>query len=131
MSRYESGRFVEHRNREHLEADGYEITRAAGSKGKLDLIGYKPGQLLFVQSKLLTVKLKPADWDRLRELAAWVGAVPILGTRDTVNGCQEFHSTAQCGTVLWELTGPYVPQRAAALQPRRLFRTDLYGEAAS
>lgn len=132
MSRYDTGRFVEHRNREHLEADGYVVMRAAGSKGKVDLTARKPRQLLDVQCKGLNVRLTGADWDRLRELAAWVGAVPILGTRDTVHGCQEFHSSAKCGTVLWELTGPYVPRLAAELQPRRLFRTDLlYGKAAS
>ena len=96
MSHYRAGRLVEHRNREHLEAEGYEVMRAAGSKGKRDLDAIKPGQQLFVQCKTLDTGLSHKDWDRLIELSAWVGAVPILGTRDTVNGCQESHSSVKC-----------------------------------
>jgi Holliday junction resolvase len=131
MTRYDTGRFVEHRVREHLVNDGYVVIRAAGSKGKIDLNARKPGQLLDIQCKGDGVRFSGADWDRLRELASWVGAIPILGTRDTVNGCQELHSSVKCGTVLWELTGPYVLRGQVGVQPRVLFRTDLYGEAAS
>lgn len=128
MSAYRAGRDVEHRNREHLEAEGYEVTRAAGSKGKADLIAYKPGQLLFVQCKLLAAPLTGRDWDHLRKIAGWVGAYPLLGTRSTVEGCQEFHGSQKCGTVLWHLTGPYVPRAAAGVQPKVPFRTDLLVE---
>lgn len=129
MSHYRAGRDVEHRNREHIEADGYQVTRAAGSKGKLDLIAYKPGELLFAQSKLAEAGLSAADWNRLIELASWVGAVPILAVRDTKLGCQEFHASAKCGTRLYRLTGPYLPRKAFALQPAEPFVTDRLAEA--
>jgi Holliday junction resolvase len=49
VTAYQVGRAFEHKTRDHLRSEGYEVTRAAGSKTKLDLIALKPGQLLFVQ----------------------------------------------------------------------------------
>lgn len=123
---YRSGRGVEYRNRDHLEADGYVVLRTAGSKGFVDLIGMKLGQLLLVQCKG-TGKLTGADWNRLLERAAWVGAVPILATRDVKAGCQELHRWPQpgkCGTVLYRLSGPYVPRMVFDMQPCEEFVTD-------
>lgn len=79
MSHYATGTRFEHKTRDDLAANGYEVVRAAGSKGstKADLIAMKPGQLLFVQCKR-SGALPPAEWDRLVEVAGWVGALPIL-----------------------------------------------------
>lgn len=79
MTHYETGTRFEHKVRDHLAANGYEVVRAAGSKGgsKLDLIALKPGQALFVQCKR-NGTLGPDEWDRVYEVAGWVGAVPIL-----------------------------------------------------
>jgi Holliday junction resolvase len=60
-----------------LESNGYVVTKAAGSKGKLDLIAVKPGELLFVQAKRHGV-IGPAEWDRVVELAGWVDATALL-----------------------------------------------------
>lgn len=76
---YGTGRNFEWKIRDDLTANGFEVLRAAGSKGssKVDLIAMKPGQLLFIQAKR-SGTLPPAEWDRLVEVAAWVGALPIL-----------------------------------------------------
>ena len=82
MSRYENGRRFEWATRDDLADNGYSVIRAAGSKGnaKVDLIAVKPGQLLFVQCKGPGA-LPPAEWDRLVEVAAWVGAIPVLAAK--------------------------------------------------
>jgi Holliday junction resolvase len=51
MTRYEGGRAFEYETRRHLEANGYWCARAAGSKGKADLIAIKDGEVLIVQCK--------------------------------------------------------------------------------
>ena len=78
-SHYGTGRRFEWKTRDDLAANGYEVLRAAGSKGssKVDLVAMKPGQLLFVQCKA-TGTLPPDEWDRLVEVSGWVGAVPVL-----------------------------------------------------
>jgi Holliday junction resolvase len=45
------GRRNEHRSREILEAAGYEVTRAAASKGVWDLIGLGEHDIVLVQVK--------------------------------------------------------------------------------
>lgn len=79
MSHYAAGARFEHKVRADLETNGYEVIRAAGSKGatKVDLAAFKPGQLLLVQVKR-NGTLPPDEWDHLIEVAEWVGAVPIL-----------------------------------------------------
>lgn len=128
MSNYAAGTRVEHHNRDHLTADGYVVLRTAGSKGFVDLIAIKPGQLLLVQSKG-NGRITAADWNQLLERAAWVGAVPILASRDLASGCREKHRPEQatpqrCATVLWRLSGLYVPRAPFARQPCELFLTD-------
>lgn len=79
MSHYAAGTRFEHKVRDHLIANGYEIMRAAGSKGstKIDLIAIKPGELLLIQCKR-TGLIGPAEWNRVFEVAGWVGAVPLV-----------------------------------------------------
>ncbi|HLT11558.1 MAG TPA: restriction endonuclease [Micromonosporaceae bacterium] len=79
MTAYGSGTRFERKTRTDLRDNGYEVIRAAGSKGasKVDLVAMKPGELLFVQCKAHGA-LPPAEWDRLVEVAGWVGALPIL-----------------------------------------------------
>ena len=74
---YAAGTRTEHKVRELLEAEGYVCARTAGSKGALDLLAVKPGELLMVQVKRSGV-LGPAGWNRLYELAVMAGAIPIL-----------------------------------------------------
>lgn len=79
MQRYAAGTRFEHKTRDDLRANGYEVVRAAGSKGgtKADLLAFKPGQLLLIQCKR-DGRLSPVEWDRLVEVASWVGGLAIL-----------------------------------------------------
>lgn len=77
MSNYRNGADFERKTRHDLEEQGYEVIRSAGSKGKVDLVAFKTGQILFVQNKLNGL-CAPAERSRLRDLAGMVGALPIV-----------------------------------------------------
>jgi Holliday junction resolvase len=79
MTPYEDGKRFEYATRDHLLDDGYWVTRAAGSKTKVDLIGIKSGQVLLVQCKRRGT-LSPAERAALLALAALLPgvAVPVL-----------------------------------------------------
>lgn len=81
MTGYAVGTRFERKVSKHLEENGYALVRAAGSKGgtKADLLAFKPGQLLLIQCKL-DGKLPAVEWDRIVEVAGWVGAVPLLAS---------------------------------------------------
>lgn len=114
MTHYRTGRDFEYRVRDDLTANGYDVMRAAGSKGgtKADLLAFKPGQLLLVQCKRRGV-LPPAEWNRLVEVAGWVQGVPILAAIP-VNGR---------GIEYQRLTGPKRPR--ARVQPIEPFSLDI------
>ena len=77
MSGYSDGRKLEYRVQADLEADGYWTIRAPGSKGKADVVAFKPGpEILFVQCKI-SGDMGPDERAALVELAARFGAVPI------------------------------------------------------
>ncbi len=118
MNHYRTGRAYEWVVRDDLAANGYVVSRAAGSKGnsKVDLFAFKPGQLLFVQVKR-TGALGPAEWDRLVEVAGWVGAIPVLAAK---GGRGE-------GVQYTRLLGPKV--RHARTQPCVPFLLDLLAAA--
>lgn len=109
MTQYAKGRRLEWKVRKDLVGNGYLVVRAAGSKGdtKADLIAIKPGQILFVQVKD-DGALPPAEWDRLVEVAGWVGAIPVLAAK---GGRGE-------GIRYTRLLGPKVPRaRTQAAEP--------------
>ena len=76
MSRYSDGYRLECAAREDLRANGYEVIRSASSKGKIDLVAFKAGEMLFVQCKANSV-ISPADRAALRQLAQLARAVPL------------------------------------------------------
>jgi Holliday junction resolvase len=116
MTQYDRGRRFEWKTRDMLRGDGYEVVRGAGSK-VIDLVAFKPGQQLLVGCKLTGVCSR-AEWDRLAEIAGWVGAIPILA----VNGPKGR------GVELWRLTGRRVRGAPMGRQPAELFRTDEVAE---
>ena len=118
-NRYATGTRFEHKTRDDLISNGYEVIRAAGSKGstKVDLVAVKPGSLIFIQCKA-TGTLPPAEWDRLVEVAGWVGAVPVLAA----NGPRGR------GIVYTRLLGPKRPR--ARTQPCEPFLLDEIAAAA-
>jgi len=74
---YVKGRKLEYATMADLEDNGYTCWRTAGSHGKTDIIALKPGELLFIQCKL-DGKAPPAERFKLRQLAQWAGASPLL-----------------------------------------------------
>lgn len=79
-SKYALGRSVEYQVRDRLRADGYFTVRAAASKGLIDLVAIKTGQVLFVQCKR-GGSLPPAEWNALFDAATSCDAVPVLAER--------------------------------------------------
>lgn len=118
MTHYRTGRDFEYRVRDDLAANGYEVMRAAGSKGgtKADLLAFKPGQLLLVQCKRRGV-LPPVEWNRLVEVSGWVRGIPVLAAIPA-NGR---------GIEYSRLLGPKRPR--ARVQPIEPFTIDLPGAA--
>jgi Holliday junction resolvase len=120
VSHYSRGRKFEWDIRDHLAENGYSVIRAAGSKGnaKVDLIALKPGQLLFIQAKT-SARIDPDEWNRLVEVAGWVGALPIVASK----------AGRGLGIRYERLLGPKVPR--ARTQPVEPFVVDeIVGAAA-
>lgn len=82
MAQYHTGRRFEWACRDDLAENGYVVMRMAGSKGdaKVDLVAVKPGQQLYIQCKT-SARLDPDEWDRLVEVAGWVGAIPLVASK--------------------------------------------------
>ncbi len=86
MTNYDAGRRFEYRVREDLRDNGYEVIRSAGSKTKVDLLAFKPGQVLLVQVKN-TRNPGPAEREALVALSLCAPAlVPIIATRGLRGG---------------------------------------------
>ena len=117
VDHYGAGVRFERAVKDDLEANGYVVTRAASSKGKLDLIGVKGpvgrGELLFVQCKRGGL-IGPAEWDRVVELAGWVNATALLAMAG--------RTVAE--PVYWQLLGPKKRGRILEDQPARLWTPD-------
>ena len=78
MNHYRNGRANEYRIRDDLERYSYECVRAAGSKGKADLIAMRPGEVLLVQVKASNPQLSPAERVDLLAMASRSGAAPLV-----------------------------------------------------
>ena len=76
MSGYSDGRRVEYAAADYLRENGYEVTRAASSKGTADLICFKPGQALLVNVKRTTMP-GPAERANLFRVASYLGGIGI------------------------------------------------------
>ena len=74
---YRTGAEFERTVRRDLEEAGYEVMRSAGSKTKIDLVAWKPGELIFIQCKR-NGTISPAERSDLVRLAAMVDAVPLV-----------------------------------------------------
>ena len=82
MSGYEDGRRVEWAVVHDLQANGYETTRAASSKGVADVIAIKAGQVLLVNVKRTTPP-GPCERKNLLRIAAMLPghALPIVALK--------------------------------------------------
>lgn len=82
---YEAGRRLEYDVRRHLVSEGYVVMRSAGSKGAIDVIAFKPDQVLFVQAKRNGV-CPPAERVELLRVAGLLPGVgvPVVASRPGV-----------------------------------------------
>lgn len=84
MTNYERGRRLEWDTVKDLDDNGYATIRAASSKGIADVVGFKPGQVLFIQAKTNGI-ISPADRVNLLWLAAMIpGGIAIVVSRPRV-----------------------------------------------
>lgn len=71
MTRVNTGIVFEYKVRDYFKALGYEVMRAAGSKGAIDLLVWKGDRAVAIQCKKETRKQNyEKDWD-------WLVGVPI------------------------------------------------------
>lgn len=103
---YRAGAQLERDVANKLSADGYDLTiRSAGSKGKVDVVAFKAGQILFVQAKRTGV-ISPADRADLIRIARIVGALPLVATRPGVT----LRLLTGAGPKDWEPWSPDIPE---------------------
>lgn len=82
---YEAGHRLELAVVTHLRAEGYDVLRTAGSKGAVDVVAFKPGQVLLIQAKT-NGTCPPAERAEVRRIAALLPGVgvPIVASRPGV-----------------------------------------------
>lgn len=81
MTAYNDGRRFEQEVRTDLQADGYWVIRAAGSKTKADLIAIKQGQILIIQCKR-GGKIGPAERAGVVGIASMINGVPVVAYKE-------------------------------------------------
>jgi Holliday junction resolvase len=80
MSNYGQGATLERDVVILLRANGYYVTRSAGSKGLIDVIAMKRGETLLIQCKAGNRGwISPIDRTELYKLACDLGHVPLVG----------------------------------------------------
>lgn len=89
MSAGSRGAAFERRIRGYLEAEGWLVVRAAGSRGPFDLIALRSGghghcEARLVQCKVRRRDLTPASLKAMRQAARDTGASPWLAHRGDV-----------------------------------------------
>jgi Holliday junction resolvase len=77
VTHYRNGRAAEYRVRDLLRDRGYFVLRSAGSGTPVDLVALKNGETRLIQVKR-SDSCGPGEWNQLYDLAAAVGAVPML-----------------------------------------------------
>lgn len=112
---YERGRQLEYDAKAALDANGYLTVRSAGSKGAVDIMAIKPGQVLLVQCKRQHKALSAEEWNVLYGLATAYRAIAILAEREPHHPI-----------TWWQLTGPKKRGQRSGL-PREPFIIDPEG----
>ena len=80
MSGYSEGVRIERLIRDDMIANGYDVMRAAGSKGPADLACFKPGQVALISVKRTTPP-GPAERADLIRVAGYVAALPLVALK--------------------------------------------------
>lgn len=82
---YRLGRRLEYTVRDDLKRHGYFVLRSPQSRSPVDVVGFRKGEVIFVQCKRGGA-LGVADWNEFYDLSISVGAVPILASTPTGRG---------------------------------------------
>lgn len=75
---YRRGRAFEYRCRDVLVDRGCYVLRSPQSRTPVDLVGLRPGAVLFVQCKVGGTFANVAEWNELIDLSDRIGAIPLL-----------------------------------------------------
>jgi Holliday junction resolvase len=82
MNQYQRGARVEREVQKWLEARGFTTMRAAGSKGKIDVMAIRDDEQLFIQVKISDGLIKPAERRELIRLGRMAGATPLVAYKE-------------------------------------------------
>ena len=77
MTSYEKGRRFEYRVRDFLKNKDYFVLRSPRSKGPVDLVAIRKGEILFIQCKSWGC-IDKEEKEQLISLAKSVGAMPLM-----------------------------------------------------
>ena len=98
MTRVNTGVAFEYKMRDYFKALGFEVMRAAGSKGAMDLLAWKGEQVIAMQCKKETKKKSyKEDWKRLLKKPMpkeWIRQLWIKRGEDVFcqgTNCDELH----------------------------------------
>ncbi|MFD6221255.1 restriction endonuclease [Nocardia asteroides] len=94
MSQHRRGADFERTVNHLLEDHGYECMRSAGSQSPVDVIAFKPDQVVMVQAKL-DGRCTPAERAALLRVAGLVAAVPVVAYRILRQGVRFGTGTAK------------------------------------
>lgn len=84
MNQYARGARVEYQVRDHMGERGYDVVRAAGSKGKIDLVAFNDHELCFIQVKITDGLTSPAERRELLRQAKRAGAYPLVAFKEKI-----------------------------------------------
>jgi Holliday junction resolvase len=98
MNNYTRGVVIERRAQAELEALGYLVIRAAGSKGPADLVAIAPGGVRLIQCKRTSGRAGSGLRATLRDLAAL--SIPDNATAEVWQWCDGR------GWARWLVSGP-------------------------
>jgi Holliday junction resolvase len=115
-----AGAYFERRVSASLTSDGYLVMRSAGSRGAVDLIALKAGEVLLVQCKI-NGRLDTEAWNALRRIAMQAGAIALMASRG--------RASRIVWTELAEAARPHTRRRLTPWEPDRVSspRTDESG----
>ena len=80
MNKYTQGRNFEYRVKKAFLDNGFQVVRAASSKGPADLVAFRMGELLLIQCKIGDWH-QVAEWNDLIDIAESTGSTPVFAQK--------------------------------------------------
>lgn len=94
---YRDGRIFEYKVRDELSSRGFHATRTNWSTTPADVIAFTHGQIMYVQCKRREHSISSEEWNELYDIAASVGAIPVLAFVGKDGGTEYGRITARKG----------------------------------